>query len=275
MVFEELNALNINGHTEKKKSGNTELTYISWPWAWAEVKKRYEDASYTIWKDENNRPYILDPETGYMVYTSVTINGITHEMWLPVMDGANKAMRNTPYKYMTKYNGEKTCEAATMMDINKAIMRCLVKNLAMFGLGLYIYAGEDLPEGEKEAESSADEFTRPTVIQKKEDVKPALAAKVDKVSTLPAVKKEKEPAKEPEVNPVTKFLVNEMKIMREARGISATENNKLFKAQKEALIAAGLAPEKSLEEYTMQEAESLIDAMWKCFDPKGTELKTE
>ena len=89
------------------------------------------------------------------------------------------------------------------------------------------------------------------------------------------MKKEKEPAKEPEVNPVTKFLVNEMKIMREARGISATENNKLFKAQKEALIAAGLAPEKSLEEYTKQEAESLIDAMWKCFDPKGTELKTE
>ena len=140
-VFEELNALNINGHTEKKKSGYTELTFLSWPWAWAEIKKRYEDASYTIWKDENNRPYILDPETGYMVYTSVTINGITHEMWLPVMDGANKAMRNTPYKYMTKNNGEKTCEAATMMDINKTIMRCLVKNLAMFGLGLYIYAG--------------------------------------------------------------------------------------------------------------------------------------
>ena len=279
MVFEELNALNINGHTEKKKSGNTELTYLSWPWAWAEVKKRYEDASYTIWKDENNRPYILDPETGYMVYTSVTINGITHEMWLPVMDGANKAMRNTPYKYMTKYNGEKTCEAATMMDINKAIMRCLVKNLAMFGLGLYIYAGEDLPEGEKEPEKAIDpagpEFTRPVVVTKKEDVKPALAAKVDRVATLPTVTKEKEVAQEPEVNPVTKFLVNEMKIMREARGITATENNKLFKAQKEALIAAGLAPDKSLEEYTMQEAEGLVDAMWKCFDAKGTELKTE
>lgn len=277
MVFEELNALNINGHTEKKKSGNTELTYLSWPWAWAEVKKRYEDASYTIWKDENNRPYILDPETGYMVYTSVTINGITHEMWLPVMDGANKAMRNTPYKYMTKYNGEKTCEAATMMDINKAIMRCLVKNLAMFGLGLYIYAGEDLPESEKEPEKvpepAGPAFTRPVV--NKEDVKPALAAKVDKVAAIPTVTKEKETKPEPEVNPVTKFLVNEMKIMREARGISATENNKLFKAQKEALIAAGLAPEKSLEEYTMQEAEGLIDAMWKCFDPKGTELKTE
>ena len=83
-------------------------------------------------------------EMRYMVYTSVTIEGITHEMWLPVMDGNNKAMKAQPYTYTTRY-GEKTVEAATMFDINKTIMRCLVKNLAMFGLGLYIYAGEDLP----------------------------------------------------------------------------------------------------------------------------------
>jgi hypothetical protein len=85
-----------------------------------------------------------------MVFTNVTIDGITHSMWLPVMDGANKAMKNHPYKYATKYNGEKTVDAATMFDINKTMMRCLVKNLAMFGLGLYIYAGEDLPEDEGE-----------------------------------------------------------------------------------------------------------------------------
>ena len=69
-------------------------------------------------------------------------------MQLPVMDGANKAMKNVSYKYTTKYNGEKTVEAATMFDINTAIMRCLVKNLALFGLGLYIYSGEDLPESD-------------------------------------------------------------------------------------------------------------------------------
>lgn len=151
-VFETLNALNINGHTETKNVSGKDLTYLSWPWAWAEVKKRYPDAHYTIWKNENGLPYTEDPLTGYMVYTSVTIDGITHEMWLPVMDGANKAMRREAYEYKTKYNGMKTCEAATMMDINKSIMRCLVKNLAMFGLGLYIYAGEDLPEVEKEQE---------------------------------------------------------------------------------------------------------------------------
>lgn len=172
-VFGTLNNINVNGHTEKKKTGNTELTYLSWPFAWAEVKKRYPDAHYEVVKF-NGLPYVYDQQTGYMVYTNVTIEGITHEMWLPVMDGANKAMKSEPYTYFVKdsafryckqaadgkfydkYNNEHTeyiekeCEAATMFDVNKTIMRCLVKNLAMFGLGLYIYAGEDLPEGEQE-----------------------------------------------------------------------------------------------------------------------------
>lgn len=152
--FEELFAVNVNGHTEKKKvDERTELTYLSWPFAWAEVKKRFPDAQYEIEKF-NGLPYVCDPLTGYMVYTSVTIEGIRHEMWLPVMDGKNKAMKMEPYTYMVRSydrskkaytTTEKRVEAATMMDINKTIMRCLVKNLAMFGLGLYIYAGEDLP----------------------------------------------------------------------------------------------------------------------------------
>ncbi|NDV70462.1 DUF1071 domain-containing protein, partial [Dysgonomonas sp. 25] len=96
-------------------------------------------------------PYLVDSSTGIIVYTSVTVNGLTHEMWLPVMDGANKAMKLETYTYSVydRYQKkwiEKTVEAATMFDINKTIMRCLTKNLAMFGLGLYIYAGEDLPE---------------------------------------------------------------------------------------------------------------------------------
>lgn len=148
-VFEDLSTLNVNDHTEKKSVSGKELTYLSWPWAWAEVKKRYPDAHYTIWRNQNGLPYTVDPETGYMVYTSVTIEGITHEMWLPVMNGANKAMKPKEYEYMVG-SYKKKCEPATMTDINKTIMRCLVKNLAMFGLGLYIYAGEDLPETEKE-----------------------------------------------------------------------------------------------------------------------------
>lgn len=148
-VFDTLNSLNVNEHTEKKATdgGRTMLTYLSWPWAWAEVKKRYQDAHYTVAKDENGLPYFADDRTGIMVYTTVTIDGITHEMWLPVMDGNNRAMRFEPYEIAGKYKTT-TVKAATMFDINKTIMRCLTKNLAMFGLGLYIYAGEDLPEGE-------------------------------------------------------------------------------------------------------------------------------
>lgn len=150
-----LNAVNVNEHTETKN----DLTYLSWAWAWAEVKKHYPQANYTIWKDENGRPYTYDPLTGFMVYTTVTIENETHEMWLPVMDGANKAMKAEPYEYDTRY-GKKKVEAATMFDVNKTIMRCLVKNLAMFGLGLYIYAGEDLPEAssEEKAEERAALF---------------------------------------------------------------------------------------------------------------------
>ena len=158
-VFEELNAINVNDKTEKKKSGGTELTYQSWTWAWAEVKKRYPDAHYEIMMHDG-LPYVYDENTGYMVFTTVTIDGISHMMWLPVMDGANKAMKSKPYTYSTKYNGEKTVEAATMFDVNKTIMRCLVKNLAMFGLGLYIYAGEDLPETEAEEQKTAQEVAK-------------------------------------------------------------------------------------------------------------------
>ena len=149
-VFETLFQKNVNENVEKKKTGKTELSYLSWSWAWAEVKKLFPDARYEILKFQsangNLLPYLYDEKTGYMVFTNVTIDNLTHEMWLPVMDGANKAMKGEEYTYSTRFNGEKTVEPASMFDVNKTIMRCLVKNLAMFGLGLYIYSGEDLPE---------------------------------------------------------------------------------------------------------------------------------
>lgn len=151
-IFEKLSKINVNGHTEDKNG----LTYLSWVWAWSEIKKIYPDADYKILKFENNLPYVYDENTGYMVFTEMTIDNKTYEMWLPVMDGNNKAMLNRPYIYKVKeyvdgkFTGnyvEKEVLPATMFDINKTIMRCLVKNIAMFGLGIYIYAGEDLPEG--------------------------------------------------------------------------------------------------------------------------------
>lgn len=146
-VFSTLNAINVNEHVEKKNTGKVSLSYLSWSWAWAEVKKKYPNASYEIVKFENGLPYSYDPKTGYMCYTRVTIDNITHEMWLPVMDSHNEAMLDHDRVVKTKYS-EYTVPACTMFDVNKTVMRCLTKNLAMFGLGLYIYAGEDLPEEE-------------------------------------------------------------------------------------------------------------------------------
>ena len=115
-VFETLNALNVNEHTETKDTGKVKLTYLSWAWAWAEVKKKYPDAKYEIIKF-NGLPYVFDEKTGFMVYTTVTIDGITHEMWLPVMDGNNRAMLDHAYEVKTKFNTI-TVQPATMFDVN-------------------------------------------------------------------------------------------------------------------------------------------------------------
>lgn len=128
--FNEVYAISVNDKTEKKGG----LTYLSWAWAWSEFKKAYPNAKYEVVKFDN-KPYLEDEKLGYMVFTQVEVEDLTYEMWLPVMDYRNKAI---------------PVGKATMFDINKTIMRCLTKNLAMFGLGLYIYAGEDLPEEEKE-----------------------------------------------------------------------------------------------------------------------------
>lgn len=168
-VFDVLNAINVNEHTEVKDTGSTKLTYLSWAWAWAEVKKKFSDATYEIVKFDGI-PYVYDPLTGYMVYTKVTIGGITHEMWLPVMDGNNRAMKAEAYQVQTKYKTV-TVAPATMFDVNKTIMRCLTKNLAMFGLGLYIYAGEDLPEtddGQEVAQSTPKAKATPKATPKAE-----------------------------------------------------------------------------------------------------------
>lgn len=161
--FEELVTINVNDKVEKRTDGKVELSYLSWTYAWREFKKVYPDAKYEIKKFEHYDntnfttlvPYMFDEQTGYLVNTEITADGQTYEMWLPVMDNKNKAMKNHAYTYKTQY-GEKTVEAATMFDVNKAIMRCLVKNMAMFGLGLYIYAGEDLPENANDKAEEQD-----------------------------------------------------------------------------------------------------------------------
>lgn len=146
--FNQLSSLNVNDKTEQKNG----LTYLSWSNAWLEFKKVYPTATYNVVKNpQTGLPYFVDPAVGIMVFTEVEANGLKYSMWLPVMDGANKAMKTEAYTYpvwnkTTRQYENRKLEAATMFDINKAIMRCLTKCLAMHGLGIYLYNGEDMPE---------------------------------------------------------------------------------------------------------------------------------
>ena len=154
IMFNALSNLDLSDKCEKRD----QLTYLSWANAWSEFKSAYPSATYQILKNENGLPYFSDPDLGIMVFTEVTVDDVTHQMWLPVMDSKNTAMKFTPYTYQVwdnykKAYVEKTVQACSMFDINKTLMRCLVKNLAMFGLGLYIFQGDDLPE--KSADDTA------------------------------------------------------------------------------------------------------------------------
>ena len=166
--FEEVYGINVNDKTEKK--GN--LTYLSWAFAWAEFKKVYPKATYSV--DKFDGTYCTGNDSvGYMVRTEVLADDLTYEMWLPVMDMRNNAILKPK-----------------MTEINKTIMRCLTKNLAMFGLGLYIYAGEDLPETDGTEGGSNDQ--------------PAQASTVKKPSQTPIVKPIQVKEKKQEFQPITK-----------------------------------------------------------------------
>lgn len=137
-VFETLSAVNVNDKVEKKGK----LSYLSWAWAWGEVKKRYPDADYWYYKDDKTKlPMSFVSEVGGFCYTSVTINGNTLPMWLPILDNRNQ-----------------TAMKPNAFQINSTLMRCLTKNLAMHGLGHYIYAGEDLPEQESKPQLSKSDL---------------------------------------------------------------------------------------------------------------------
>ena len=124
-----------------------------------------------------------------MVFTEVTANEQTHQMWLPVLNGAQKPMKLEPYEYQVwdrnnRQYVNKTVEAVSMFDINKTLMRCMVKNLAMFGLGLYIYAGEDLPENATSTDDSTATSTATIPAPTTAEVKPKKATTTRKGRTV-------------------------------------------------------------------------------------------
>ncbi len=140
LIFKTLSAIDVNKYVKTKQNQR----FLPWTHALAELTKVYPDSSYDVLENDNGLPY-FESNLGFMVKTTVTIEEKTIKMMLPVLDGVNRALKSEPYSYMTK-NGEKHVNAATMFDINTSIMRCLTKNIAAHGLGLYIYTDDLMPE---------------------------------------------------------------------------------------------------------------------------------
>ena len=145
-VYEVLSKINVNDKVEKKNG----LTYLSWAWAWGVLKENFPNANYVIYENKDGWNYHTDGRTAW-VKTGVIVEGIEHIEELPVMDFRNKSI---PLEQLTSF------------DVNKAIQRSLTKAIAKLGLGLYIYAGEDLPE-----DNNAESTTKPTDFKANQMVK--------------------------------------------------------------------------------------------------------
>ena len=156
-VFEVLNAIDCSEHIEKKNG----LTYLSWAWAWQILKKHFPASTYTIYEDAMGRNYHTDGRTCW-VKTGVCVEGIEHIEYLPVMDFRNASI---------------LLDKVTSFDVNKAIQRSLTKAVARHGLGLYIYAGEDLPD-------AADEEKRPAASRPVQQVQAAAQPKAISIDVL-------------------------------------------------------------------------------------------
>ena len=141
-VWETLSKIDVSDKVEKKMN----LSYLSWAWAWGTMMDNYPDAQYNFYENqETGVPYVTLPDGTAEVRCRVTIGNLAREMWLPVMDFKNNAVANPSAR-----------------EVSDTKMRCLVKTLGMWGLGLYIYAGQDLP-------STDEQKTKPKKAVVKED----------------------------------------------------------------------------------------------------------
>ena len=147
--FEELNSIDLKGKIEKKNG----LSYVSWAYAWGELKKRFPASYYTIYEDANGMFYHTDGKTCW-VKTGVTVViddvGLEHIEYLPVMNYKNKSIPK---------------DEVTSFDVNTAIQRSLTKAVARHGIGLYVYAGEDIP-CQDEAEAISNKGHGESIVEK-------------------------------------------------------------------------------------------------------------
>jgi hypothetical protein len=151
-IWATLSQVDVSGRIEKKQN----LSFLSWSWAWGTLMEHYPQAEYSF-----QEPAEAQRDGSVMVYCTVTIDGLSRQMWLPVMDFKNQAISNPD-----------------AVQVNKAKMRCLVKCLAMFGLGHYIYAGEDLPSAE--ADKAAEKIAK----ERAESIKPANIEQLVRIDEL-------------------------------------------------------------------------------------------
>lgn len=134
-VFDILNAVDVSEHKEEKDRGNgKKLSYLSWAWAWTETKKRFPDLNYTVYENSLGYPYHTDGRTAW-IKCGVTIQGVEQIEYLSIMDNRNQSI---------------PLDKVTSTDVIRTLQRCVTKAIGRHGLGLYIYAGEDLPENVEE-----------------------------------------------------------------------------------------------------------------------------
>ena len=234
-AFEKLNSINVNDHTEKKNG----LTYLSWAWAWGQLLKAYPDSTYKVYENQDGWNYFTDGRTAW-VKTGVTVDGKECIEMLPVMNYKNNSI---------------PLEQITSFDVNKAIQRSLTKAVARHGLGLYIYAGEDLPEDEAEAKKREEEERK----TQRKHAKPG--------NVTVTVSKQVEPKMLTEAQ---KYVMNEITVMKEMFGVSDTkEMTERFNAMRLALIADGIIPEVKSDKQSMDQAKQMIEAIYKHFKPSG------
>ena len=137
-VWDKLSKIDCSDKIEKKGK----LTYLSWAWAWGILQEHYPQAQYLFYQGEDDVPYVKYPDGTGEVRCRVSIDNLNREMTLCVMDFKNNAFKNP-----------------NSSQVNNSKMRCLTKCLAMFGLGHYIYAGEDLPEDVEDDIDNLDDET--------------------------------------------------------------------------------------------------------------------
>lgn len=225
-AYNELAAVNVSGRVEKKNG----LSFLSWAWAWAELKKRYPMSYYTIYESRDGWNYHSDGRTCW-VKTGVTLvdgdSSLEHIEYLPVMDARNRSI---------------PANAVTSFDVNKAIQRSLTKAVARHGLGLYIYAGEDLPEDEAVQAESVQPPAQPPRVT------------VIKGTTVPDAAQTRKQRMDK--------MCAELGIVSQADLLQ----------KRRALLSAGLMEDKKISEMADEAFESMLDAFYKNFPREGAAI---